>query len=461
MNNSEMYVGLDIGTTSIKVLVCENVKGQLKVVGVGVAPSAGMSRGVITDIDQTAQAISRAVSQAAEKANTSISNVVVGLPANYLQMKRAHGMITVGASGQSREISDDDVKNVASETMAQSIPPEREVIALLPQQYTVDGFDGIKDPRGMVGVRLELSAIMYTGPKTIIHNTKKAVEKAGLHIQDLVVDPIATGFDLLNDGEQDFGTVVIDLGGGQTTTSIIHDHQLKFTYVDPEGGRFITRDISTVLNTSYRHAEQLKRDHGYADSSQADPDLEISVDVVGQNDPGSCTEEYLAEIIQARVEQIFDRTKKRLDAIHTPDLPGGIILLGGVAALPGIKDLAEQVFDTNVKVYVPDQMGIRHPGYATALALAMYESRMSEVDTLVKQTILSDGLIQSPHVAAAANHNYQPQRQTQQPAQNKRPAGSRPRPKREQRPKRQRQSHAKKSGDSMSRVKKFFNNFFE
>lgn len=461
MNNSEMYVGLDIGTTSVKVLVCENVKGQLKVVGVGVAPSAGLSRGVITDIDQTSQAISHAVAQAAEKANTSISNVVVGLPANYLQMKRVHGMITVGASGQSREISDDDVKNVTSETMAQSIPPEREVIALLPQQYTVDGFDGIKDPRGMVGVRLEMSATMYTGPKTIIHNTKKAVAKAGLHIQDLVVDPIATGFDLLNDGEQDFGTVVIDMGGGQTTTSVIHDHQLKFTYVDPEGGRFITRDISTVLNTSYRHAEQLKRDHGYADSSQADPDLDIAVDVVGQNEPGSCTEEYLAEIIQARVEQIFTRAKRRLDAIHTPDLPGGVILLGGVAALPGIKDLAEQIFDTNVKVYVPDQMGIRHPGYATAFALAMYESRLSEVDTLVKQTILSDGLIQSPHVSAA--HTYQ----RQQPAAQ---AQSQPRPKRpakRQRPKRQRrqpqegQERPKKNGDSMSRVKKFFNNFFE
>lgn len=454
MNNSGMYVGLDIGTTSIKVLVCEKVKGQLKVVGVGVQPSAGLSRGVITDIDKTARSISNAVSQAAEKANTSISNVVVGLPANYLQMKRVHGMITVGASGQSREISNDDVKNVAAETMAQSISPEREVIALLPTEYTVDGFDGIKDPRGMVGVRLEMSATMYTGPKTIIHNTKKAVTKAGLHIQDLVVDPIATGFDLLNDGEQDFGTVVIDLGGGQTTTSIIHDHQLKFTYVDPEGGRFITRDISTVLNTSYRHAEQLKRDHGYADSSQADPDVDIAVDVVGQNEPGSCTEEYLAEIIQARVQQIFDRTKKRLQAIHTPDLPGGVVLIGGVAALPGIKELAEEVFDANVKVYVPDQMGVRHPGYATVLSLAMYESQLSEVDDLVKQTILSDGLIASPHHEQAVSR---PQEQRRQPAP-ARPKARRP--KRRTREKKPAKAE-KKNGDSMSRVKKFFNNFFE
>lgn len=459
MNNSGMYVGLDIGTTSIKVLVCENVKGQLKVVGMGVQPSAGLSRGVITDIDKTSQAISKAVAQAAEKANTSISDVVVGLPANYLQMKQVHGMITVGASGQSREIGNDDVKNVASETMAQSIPPEREVIALLPTEYTVDGFDGIKDPRGMVGVRLEMSGTMYTGPKTIIHNTKKAVAKAGLHIQDMVVDPIATGFDLLNDGEQDFGTVVIDLGGGQTTTSIIHDHQLKFTYVDPEGGRYITRDISTVLNTSYRHAEQLKRDHGYADSSQADPDVDIAVDVVGQNEPGSCTEEYLAEIIQARVEQIFNRTKARLDAIHTPDLPGGVVLLGGVAALPGIKELAEQVFDTNVKVFVPDQMGVRHPGYATVLALAMYESRLSEVDDLVKQTILSDGLIASPHQDQANNNNFQPQERPSQKAAS-RPA-KRPRPKRRARQQRSDNAQPKKSGESMSRVKKFFNNFFE
>ena len=163
-------------------------------------------------------------------------------------------MITVANQGQPREIINQDVIDVASAAMTQNLPPEREVIDLVLRDFAVDDFNKIEDPRGMVAVRLELRATMYSGPKTIVHNTKKAVALAGLQIQDLVVAPIATGFELLSDGEQDFGTVLVDLGGGQTTTSIIHDHQLKFAYVDPEGGNLITHDISTVLNTSQRNA---------------------------------------------------------------------------------------------------------------------------------------------------------------------------------------------------------------
>ena len=191
------------------------------------------------------------------------------------------------------------------------------------------------------------SATLYTGPKTIIHNTKKAVQQAGYDIKDFVITPIATDFNLLNDGEQDFGTVVIDLGGGQTTTSIIHDHQLKYTYVDPEGGKYITKDISTVMNTSLKNAEQLKLNHGYAMASLADEDVQVDVDVVGQNDPVQYSEQYLSEIIEARVRQIFDRIQDKLKAIHAPELPGGVVLIGGVAALPGVKELAEQYFTGN------------------------------------------------------------------------------------------------------------------
>ncbi|GIC73611.1 hypothetical protein LFLT20_06150 [Limosilactobacillus fermentum] len=235
MNDSHIYVGLDIGTTSIKALVCEDVKGELRVVGVGTQPAGGLSRGVIVDIEKTAHAIQAAVRQATEKSGIKIDKVIVGLPANYLQMTEVHGMITVANQGQPREIINQDVIDVASAAMTQNLPPEREVIDLVLRDFAVDDFNKIEDPRGMVAVRLELRATMYSGPKTIVHNTKKAVALAGLQIQDLVVAPIATGFELLSDGEQDFGTVLVDLGGGQTTTSIIHDHQLKFAYVDPEG----------------------------------------------------------------------------------------------------------------------------------------------------------------------------------------------------------------------------------
>ncbi|MEE6638663.1 cell division protein FtsA [Limosilactobacillus pontis] len=400
MNNSEVYVGLDIGTTSIKAMVCENVKGQLKVISVGVVPSAGLNRGVIVDIDKTARAISQAVKKAEVKSNIDIKNVVVGLPANYLQMQRVHGSITIASQGQSREITDRDVIDVAKETLTQSISPELAVLDLIPTEFTVDGFNGIKDPRGMVGVRLEMKGTLYTGPKTIIHNTKKAIQQAGYGIRDFVIAPIATGFTLLNDGEQDFGTVVIDLGGGQTTTSIIHDHQLKYTFVDPEGGQYVTRDISTVLNTSLRNAERLKLDHGYAMANLTKADAQVDVPVVGENTPQQFSEEYLAEIIEARVRQILERSVQRLHAIHAPRLPGGVVLVGGGASLPGIVQLAQQYFKESVKVYQPEQMGVRYPRYSLALALTMYESQLTDVDRLIKQTLQQTDLITSPHETA-------------------------------------------------------------
>lgn len=396
MNNSQIYVGLDIGTASIKVLVCENVKGKLEVVGVGSHPSGGLSHGAIVDIDKTAQAIKAAVEQAKAKSGVDIQMVTVGLPANYLKQNEVHGMITVADQGQPREISDRDVLAVTQSTLSQALPPEREVIDLVAKDFAVDQFRGIQDPRGMAGVRLELWATLYSGSKTIVHNTKKAVAAAGLKLQDLVVGPMATGFNLLSDGEQDFGTLLMDFGAGQTTTSIIHDHQLKFAFVDPEGGKYVTKDISTVLNTSQKNAERLKLDHGYALASVVKDDVQLAVDVVGKSQPVNYTEKYLAEIIEARLRQIFRRAKDRLDAIGAPELPGGLVLLGGGAAMPGLRELASEYFPGNIRVVVPEQMGIRHPGYATALSLTMYEASLSDVARLIKQTLHDDALIESP-----------------------------------------------------------------
>ena len=472
MNNSQIYVGLDIGTASIKVLVCENVKGKLEVVGVGSQPSGGLSHGAIVDIDKTAHAIKAAVEQARAKSGVEIREVVVGLPANYLKLNEVHGMITVSDQGQPREIINQDVIDVAHSTLSQALPPEREVIDLVPRDFAVDQFRGIQDPRGMAGVRLELWATLYSGSKTIVHNTKKAIEAAGLKMADLVVSPIATGFNLLSDGEQDFGTLLIDLGAGQTTTSIIHDHQLKFAYVDPEGSKFVTKDISTVLNTSQKNAERLKLDHGYAQAAAVEDDVQLAVDVVGKSQPVNYTEQYLAEIIEARMWQIFRRAKDRLDAISAPDLPGGVVLLGGGAALPGIKELASEYFSGTIRVVVPEQMGIRHPGYATVLSLTMYENSLSDVTRLIKQTLHEGGLITSPH-QQAANVN-QPltapaPRPQKRPAAPKRPRMARPTPRPQaarpvnaasEQPKptpTPREKPAKKSGG----FKGFFSNFFD
>lgn len=458
MNNSQIYVGLDIGTASIKVLVCENVKGKLKLIGVGKQPSGGLNRGVIVDIDKTAQAIRQAIRQAVEKSGVKITKAIVGLPANYLQMNQVHGVINLSDQGQPREIVNQDVIDVAHSTLSQGLPPEREVIDLLPRDFAVDQFRGIKDPRGMSGIRLELWATLYSGPKTIVYNTRKSVEEAGLQIEDMVVDPIANGSNVLTDGEQDFGTVIMDMGAGQTTTSIIHDHQLKFAYVDPEGGNYITRDISTVLNTSQKDAEQLKLDHGYADASQADDAVQLAVNVVGKAQPVNYTEKYLSEVIQARIQQIFRRAKDKLDSINAPQLPGGLVLYGGVAALPGIKEVASQYFKGNVRVFVPNEMGVRHPSYATALSLCLYENDLTDVDRLIKQTIHDGNMIVSPHQEKESHimTNREPAHRLSSRKVRK------PTPAREEAAQpRKNADHGNKKKDGQSRIKSFFSNFFD
>ncbi len=454
MNNSQIYVGLDIGTTSIKVLVCEKVKGKLKLIGVGTQPSGGLNQGVIVDIDKTAMAIKQAVAQATEKSGVKISRVIIGLPANYLQMNQVHGMINLSNQGQPREIVNQDVIDVAHSTLSQGLPPEREVIDLVPRDFAVDQFRGIKDPRGMSGIRLEMWATLYSGPKTIVYNTKKSVEQAGLKIEDMVVAPIATGSNILSDGEQDFGTVIMDLGAGQTTTSIIHDHQLKFAFVDPEGGNYITKDISAVLNTSQKNAEQLKRDHGYADSEQAAEDVQLAVDVVGKAQPVNYTEKYLSEVIEARIRQIFRRAKDKLDSINAPQLPGGLVLYGGVAALPGIKDIASQYFDGTVRVFVPNEMGIRQPSYATALSLCLYENSLNDVDRLIKQTVHDGDLIASPHQNDANKEiSVAPEKQ-------QRPRIVRHNSRKNSTPVRE-HDNEKNNSDKKSGIRNFFSNFFD
>lgn len=385
MAKTGMYVGLDIGTTSVKVVVAEYIEGQMNIIGVGNAKSDGLNRGIVVDIDQTVQAIQRAVRQAEEKAGIQIKSVNVGLPANLLEVESCQGMIAV--SSESKEITDEDVRNVASAALVRSTPPERQIVAILPQDFTVDGFEGIKDPRGMLGVRMEMFGVVYTGPKTIIHNIRKCVEKAGLGINELVITPLALTETILTDGEKDFGTIVIDMGGGQTTTSVIHDKQLKFTHVNQEGGEFITKDISIVLNTSFNNAEALKINYGDAYPERTSANEEFPVDVIGKSEPVRVDERYLSEIIEARVEQILRKSKEVLDEIDAFELPGGVVLTCGAASMPGIVDLAQEIFEANVKLYVPNHMGLRNPVFANVISIVEYSAQLNDIYHIAKYAI--------------------------------------------------------------------------
>ena len=387
MARDGFFTGLDIGTSSIKVLVAEHVNGEMNVIGVSNAKSAGVKDGIIVDIEAASNAIKSAVSQAEEKAGISINLVNVGLPANLLQIEATQGMIPV--TSDSKEITDADVENVVRSALTKSMTPDREVITFIPEEFTVDGFQGIRDPRGMMGIRLEMRGLLYTGPRTVLHNLRKTVERAGLQVENIIISPLAMIKSVLNEGEREFGATVIDLGGGQTTVASVRNQELQFTNIYQEGGDYVTKDISKVLKTSQKLAEGLKFNYGEAYVPSVGDEV-FHVEVIGEVEPVQVSEKYLAEIISARIKHIFDQIKQDLERRHLLDLPGGIVIIGGGAILPGIEELAQEVFGVNVKLYVPNQIGIRNPAFAHVISLSEYAGNLTDVDILAQAAVHGD-----------------------------------------------------------------------
>lgn len=278
MARNGFFTGLDIGTSSIKVLVAEFVSGEMNVIGVSNVPSTGVKDGIIIDIEAAAEAIKTAIEQAEEKAGMTIDKINVGLPANLLQIEPTQGMIPVPS--ESKEIKDEDVDSVVKSALTKSITPEREVISLIPEEFIVDGFQGIRDPRGMMGIRLEMRGLIYTGPTTILHNLRKTVERAGISVENVIISPLALAKSVLNEGEREFGATVIDMGGGQTTVASMRAQELQYTNIYAEGGEYVTKDISKVLKTSMEIAEALKFNFGQANLEEASSSETVQVDVV-------------------------------------------------------------------------------------------------------------------------------------------------------------------------------------
>lgn len=384
MARDGFFTGLDIGTNSIKVLVAELRNGELNVIGVSNAKSKGVKDGIIVDIEAAATAIKSAISQAEEKAGISIKSVNVGLPGNLLQVEPTQGMIPV--TSDTKEITDQDVENVVKSALTKSMTPDREVITFIPEEFIVDGFQGIRDPRGMMGVRLEMRGLLYTGPRTILHNLRKTVERSGVQVENIIISPLALVRSVLNEGEREFGATVIDMGAGQTTVATIRNQELQFTNILQEGGDYVTKDISKVLKTSQKLAEGLKLNYGEAYPSLASNET-FQVEVIGEVEPVEVTESYLAEIISARIKHIFEQIKQELERRHLLNLPGGIVLIGGNAILPGVVELAQEVFGVGVKLYVPNQVGIRNPAFAHVISLSEFAGQLTEVHLLAQRAV--------------------------------------------------------------------------
>jgi cell division protein FtsA len=385
MVKSGFFTGLDIGTSSVKVLVAEYTDNEMNVIGVSSVKSAGVKDGIIVNIDVAAGAIKKALEQAEEKSGIRIDRVNVGLPANLLQIEPTQGMIPVTTDSQ--EITDLDVENVVKSALTKSMTPEREVISFIPEEFVVDGFQGIKDPRGMMGIRLEMRGMLYTGPRTILHNLRKTVERAGVQVENIVISPLALTRSVLNEGEREFGATVIDLGGGQTTVAVMRNQELHYTNIYQEGGDYITKDISKVLTTSQSIAENLKFNYGIAYPQDASDKEKFTVEVIGESTPVEVTERYLAEVISARLRQIFDRVRQDLERTRALDLPGGVVLVGGGAILPGIAELAQEVLGANTKLFVPNQIGIRNPAFASVISFVEYVGGLEEVEKIAQRAV--------------------------------------------------------------------------
>ena len=418
MARDGFFTGLDIGTSSIKVLVAEHVNNELNVIGVSNAKSAGVKDGIIVDIEAAASAIKSAISQAEEKAGISIKLVNVGLPANLLQIEATQGMIPV--TSETKEITDADVENVVRSALTKSMTPDREVITFIPEEFIVDGFQGIRDPRGMMGIRLEMRGLPYTGPRTILHNLRKTVERAGVQVENIIISPLAMTKSVLNEGEREFGATVIDMGGGQTTAASVRNQELQFTNIYQEGGEYVTKDISKVLKTSKKLAESLKFNYGEAYVPAASNES-FQVEVIGEVEPVEVTERYLAEIISARVKHIFEQIKQDLERRHLLELPGGIVIIGGGAILPGVVELAQEVFGVPVKLYVPNQIGIRNPAFAHVISLSEYAGNLSEVDVLAQAAVHGDELLRHQPVefsrSTQQSQSFNPLQRFTQPQQ--------------------------------------------
>lgn len=387
MDNSNLLVGLDIGTTSIKAVVAD----QGKVIGAVNTPNNGMRHGKIVDIDETASAISATLKEVAEKTNSNIYRVVTGIPVGMLQLESATGLTNVGNNGQ--EVGNEDVKRVLQAAIKSAVKDGREPIAFLPSRFLIDGKTDVDDPRKMIAHSLAVRGILLTTPSSSLHNIKKAIERAGYKNNFFVPTPLAIASVALDEGERTFGSIILDLGGGTTTATVIREGQIKYANIDLEGGSDISNDISVVLSTSKKDAEQLKLDYGYADPKLASKNDKFAVNSVGSDGQKMVDEVYLSEIINARLMQMLNRISKGLAKTNALKLPGGIIITGGTSLLQGIDSVVANALNIKARIYQPEQMGLRNPIYTAAYGVVNYVYNMSDIDFLVNSAIYGGTVI--------------------------------------------------------------------
>ncbi len=343
---------------------------SLNILGVGTAPSEGIKKGQIVDIEKAVQSIKNAVEQAERMVGLQINSVHVGMSAYYVNIQHCEGVVAI--NNPDREVTDEDKTRVRIQAELIQIPQEREIIDLIPLKYKVDEMDDIIDPKGMSGMRLEMKGILITGLKTVIHNSLRAINRAGLSVAGVCFLPYSSGSLVLSNDEQEIGTALIDLGGGTTTVSIFAESELFHSFVVPLGGDSLTRDLSIVLKTNSEDAEKIKLKYGHAFLDFESENEKIHVTMMGTDKQQDVTQNVICEIVEARLTEIFELIQKELRRINLSDSITSYVLTGGAAKLSGVLELAEYIFQARVRIATPKYISVREPQYTTSVGILSY-----------------------------------------------------------------------------------------
>ncbi|HJU86304.1 MAG TPA: cell division protein FtsA, partial [Gemmatimonadota bacterium] len=349
---------------------------NVKIVGVGTSRSEGLRRGVVVNLEKTVVSIGRAIEEAELMAGVEVRNVYAGIAGDHIRSINSHGVIAVSRGGV--EITRADIGRVVDAAKAVAIPMDREILHILPQEFTVDDQKGIKDPSGMAGIRLEVDVHIVTGAVSSAQNLVKAIQQAGYQVRDLVLEPLASSHGVLTDDERELGVALLDIGGGTTDIALFHEGSIRHTAVIGLGGNSVTNDIAIGLRTPARDAERIKERYGAAVAGMVDPDEEIVVPHMAGQGERRVSRELLASIIQPRMEEILSLARADIKKTGWHDkVPSGFVLTGGAAALPGTVELAEQILAMPVRIGRP--LGITglvdsvdEPRFATGVGLVIY-----------------------------------------------------------------------------------------
>ena len=375
-----IIVGLDIGTSKVCCAVGEMTERGVEIIGIGSHTSLGMRKGVVINIDNTVASIKKAVEEAALMAGCEINTVFTGIAGSHIKAFNSHGVVAV----KTREVSQRDLDRVLDAAKAVAIPTDQEVVHVLPQDYIIDDQDGIKDPLGMSGVRLEARVHIVTGATTAMQNIIKCCNRSGLHVADVALMPLACADAVLTDDEKDLGVALADMGSGTTDITIFHDGAVKHTTVLPIGGNHVTNDIAAGLRTAFANAERIKLHYGCAKASMVAEQVRLEVPSSAGKPQRSVSRQILCEIIEPRMDEVFQLIRREIVRSGYEDYLGsGVVMTGGSLLLPGAIEAAEIAIGVPVRLGTPRHVGglvdvIANPVYSSAIGLVLYGIKRQE-----------------------------------------------------------------------------------